>query len=203
MGVIYRKSLKGIDELAFKTNGLPMRLMSYLMAVDGTTNIEQLVASNPQLPSMDVVLGGLMQQGFVEVAGSDANVVQMTNMRVGNGASYPSQAPMQNYAPAPMQQPMQQQMQRQPMQQPMQQQPMQNNMNAGYNSPELELVKGNMVKDVSGILGSDAAQVIQKIQGCRTKDDLFTAMMGIKKIIMIYSNAALAEKFAARYQSLI
>lgn len=196
MGLIYRKSLKGIDELAFKTNGLPMRLTSYLMAVDGQTSIEQLVVNNPQLPSMDVVLGGLMQQGFVEVAGSDANVVQMNNMRVGNGASYPVQAPMQNYAPAPMQQSMQQQ----PMQQ---RQPMQNNMNAGYNSPELELLRGNMIKDVSGILGSDAAPVIQKIQGCRTKDDLFSAMMGIKKIITIYSNAALAEKFAARYQSLI
>lgn len=196
MGLIYRKSLKGIDELAFKTNGLPMRLTSYLMAVDGQTSIEQLVVNNPQLPSMDVVLGGLMQQGFVEVAGSDANVVQMNNMRVGNGASYPVQAPMQNYAPAPMQQSMQQQAMQQ-------RQPMQNNMNAGYNSPELELLRGNMIKDVSGILGSDAAPVIQKIQGCRTKDDLFSAMMGIKKIITIYSNAALAEKFAARYQSLI
>lgn len=196
MGMIYRKSMKGIDELAFKTNGLPMRMMSYLMAVDGETSVEHLVARNPQLPSMDVVLQGLMQQGFLEVAGSDANVVQMNNMRVGNGASYPAQAPMQNYAPAPMQQ--------QPMQQqPMQRQPMQANINTGYNSPELEMVKGNMVKDVSGILGSDAAPVIQKIQGCRTKDDLFSAMMGIKKIITIYSNAALAEKFAARYQSLI
>ena len=196
MSVVYRKSLKGIDELAFKTHGLPMRMMSYLMAVDGETSTDQLIARNPQLPSMDVVLQGLMQQGFVETIGNDANVVQMSNMRVGNGASIPMQAPMQNYAQEPMQ--------RQPMQrQPMQQQPMQASMNSGYHSPELELVKGNMVKDVSGILGSDAAQVIQKIQGCRTKDDLFSAMMGIKKIIAIYANAVQAEKFAARYQSLV
>lgn len=187
MGMIYRKSLKGIDELAFKTHGLPMRLMSYLMAVDGEASIEQLIARNPQLPSMDVVLGGLMQQGFVEVAGSDANVVQMNNMRVGNGAPVQMQAPQPSYAPAPM------------YQQPMQQQPAQQS----YNSPELEIVKGNMVKDVSGLLGADAAPVIQKIQGCRTKDDLFGSMMGIKKIITIYVNAAAAEKFAARYQSLI
>lgn len=192
MGMIYRKSLKGIDELAFKTHGLPMRLMSYLMVVDGETSIEQLMARNPQLPSMDVVLQGLVQQGFVEVAGSDANVVQMSNMRVGNGASMPMPAPAPSYAPAPMQQ--------QPMQQPMQQQP---SMNAGYNSPELDLIKANMVKDVSGILGTDAGPVIQKIQTARTKDDLFASMMGIKKIITIYANAGLAEKFAARYQSLI
>jgi hypothetical protein len=200
MSVIYRKSLKGIDELAFKTSGLPMRLMSYLMAVDGESSADQLAARNPQLPSLQVVLEGLLQQGFLEAAGNDANVVQMNTMRVGNGA--PMQMPSQQaptYAPASMQQ---QPMQQQPMQQqPMQQQPMQ--QQSGSYSPELEIVKGNMVKDVSAILGSDAAPVIQKIQGCRTKDDLFAAMMGIKKIISIYTNSVAAEKFAARYQSLI
>ena len=81
------------------------------------------------------------------------------------------------------------------------QQPM-SNSNTSY-SPELDIVKANMCKDVSAILGTDAGPVIQKIQGCRTKDDLFAAMMGIKKIISIYTNAGQAEKFAARYQSLI
>jgi hypothetical protein len=189
MGAIYRKSLKGIDELAFKTSGLPMRLMSYLAAVDGESSVEQLAARNPQLPSLDVVLQGLQQQGFVEVAGNDANVVQMNTMRVGNGAPMqmqpqqaPAYSPQPAYAPAPMQP--------------------QATAHNGY-SPELEIIKGNMVKDVSAVLGSDAAPVIQKIQGCRTKDDLFAAMMGIKKIITIYANSAAAEKFAARYQSLI
>ena len=191
MGMIYRKSLKGIDELAFKTNGLPMRLMSYLMVVDGESSIEHLMAKNPQLPSMDVVLQGLVQQGFVEVAGNDANVVQMNNTRVGNGAPMPSAPPAYappayapTYAPAPMQQ------------------PMSSGTNNSY-SPELEQIKASMVKDVSGILGTDAGPVIQKIQAARTKDDLFGSMMGIKKIITIYANAALAEKFALRYQSLI
>jgi hypothetical protein len=194
MSVIYRKSLKGIDELAFKTSGLPMRLMSYLMAVDGESSADQLAARNPQLPSLQVVLEGLLQQGFLEAAGNDVNVVQMNTMRVGNGA--PMQMPSQQapaYAPALMQQSMQQQ----PIQQPSMQQ------QSGSYSPELEIIKGNMVKDVSAILGSDAAPVIQKIQGCRTKDDLFAAMMGIKKIITIYTNSVAAEKFAARYQSLI
>ena len=35
MSLIYRKSLKGIDEVAFKSTGLPLRLASYLLAVDG------------------------------------------------------------------------------------------------------------------------------------------------------------------------
>lgn len=186
MSIIYRKSLKGIDEMAFKTHGLPMRLMSYMMVVDGETGVDQLAANHPQLPSLAAVLQGLVEQGFLEVTGNTANVVQMNTARVSNGANMPPAAPVQ--MPAPMQAPVQA--------------PMQSMQQTGY-SPELEILKGNMVKDVSGILGADAAPVIQKIQNCRTKDDLFAAMMGIKKIITIYANAGLAEKFAARYQSLI
>jgi hypothetical protein len=185
MSMIYRKSLKGIDELAFKSSGLPMRLLSYLTVIDGESSVDQLAARNPQLPSLAIVLQGLAEQGFLEVAATAANVVQMNSSRVGNGAPV-AMAGQQAYAPPPMPAPQ--------MQQPAMQ---------TYNSPELEMVKANMVKDISGILGSDAAPVIQKIQNCRTKDDLFGAMMGIKKIITIYANAGLAEKFAARYQSLI
>jgi hypothetical protein len=192
MSIIYRKSLKGIDELAFKTSGLPMRLMSYLTVIDGETGVEQLTARHPQLPSMAIVLQGLAEQGFLEVAGAAANVVQMPAARVANGGPIPMGA-QPVYAQQPMQQPIQQ-----PMQQPMQQPAMQ-----AFGSPELDMIKASMVKDVSGILGADAAPVIQKIQNCRSKDDLFGSMMGIKKIITIYANAGLAEKFAARYQSLI
>jgi hypothetical protein len=197
MGMIYRKSLKGIDELAFKTHGLPMRLMSYLMVVDGESSADQLAVNHPQLPSIQAVLQGLAEQGFLEVAGSDANVVQMNTARVANGApAYtPAQQPQPNMMP-PMQssQPIPQ-MQRQPMMQPGMQQ-------AGF-SPELEQIKASMTKDVSALLGADAAPVIQKIQACHTKNDLFAAMMGIKKIITIYANPAAADKFAMRYQSLI
>ncbi len=76
MAVVYRKSLKGIDEVAFKTTGLPMRMMSYLMVVDGQSSVEQLAERNRQLPSLDVVLQGLMEQGFLEVASTQANVVE-------------------------------------------------------------------------------------------------------------------------------
>jgi hypothetical protein len=188
MGIIYRKSLKGIDELAFKTTGLPMRLVSYLSVVNGESSVEQLAGQHRQLPSLDVVLQGLCEQGFLEVVSNAANVVPMNAARVSNGAP--------EYAAPPMQAPLQQ-----PIQQPMQQRPP---MPAamGY-SPELDLVKSNMVRDVSALLGADSAPVIQKIQGCHTKDDLFAAMMGIKKIISIYANPAQADKFAAKYQSLV
>lgn len=75
MSIVYRKSLKGIDEVAFKSTGLPMRMASYLLVVDGESTVDQLSAKNPQLPSMSIVLQGLMEQGFLEVASSSANVV--------------------------------------------------------------------------------------------------------------------------------
>jgi hypothetical protein len=189
MSVIYRKSFKGIDEVAFKTTGLPMRMMSYLLVVDGESSVDQLVARNPQLPSLQAVLQGLQEQGFLEVAGMAANVVDIGGVRVANGA------PMQGYAqPAMQQQPMQQQpmQQMQPMQQPMQmQQP------AFY--PELENYKTTMTRDVSALLGADAAPVIAKIQACRTKEDLFATMMGVKKIVGIYADRNAADKFGAKY----
>jgi hypothetical protein len=188
MSVIYRKSFKGIDEVAFKTTGLPMRMMSYLLVVDGEASVDQLVARNPQLPSLQAVLQGLLEQGFLEVAGSVANVVDMAGMRVANGAAMPA------YSQPPMQQPMQQAA---PPMQPAQQYAPQ----TAY-FPELENYKAGMTRDVSALLGADAAPVISKIQACRSKDDLFATMMGIKKIIGIYADRNAADKFGAKYGAL-
>ena len=191
MSIIYRQTLKGIDEVAFKSGSLPLRLTSYLLVVDGEASVDQLVARHPNLPSIQAVLQGLCGQGFIEIAGTAANVVDIGQMRVSNGGSMlamppaQQQSPSYNYAPAPPQ----------PtpsyMQQP--------NSN---NNGELELYKANMIRDVSALLAADAAPVINKIQVCRTRDDLFSTMMGIKKIITIYTNREAADKFVARYSAL-
>jgi hypothetical protein len=202
MSNVYRKSFKGIDEVAFKTSGLPMRMMSYLLVVDGESSVDQLVARNPQLPSLAAVLQGLMEQGFLEVASVAANVVGIGAARVANGA------PVQNYQQQPVQQqPQQYQQPQQQYQQPQQQyqQPQQQYQPPPQQpvpSAELEMVKTNMMRDVSGILGADAAPVISKIQACRTRDDLFSTMIGIKKIITIYSDRNAADKFGAKYNNL-
>ena len=188
MSNIYRQSLKGIDEVAFKSAGLPLRLVSYLLVVDGESSVEQLIARHPNLPSMQAVLQGLMGQGFIEVAGTSANVVDIAQMRVGNGQSVnvPMPPPPQQqhavYAPAP--------------------QPAQAYRPAGDFFPELENFKATMIRDVTALLGADSAPVASKIQGCKTRDDLFSTMMGIKKIITIYTNRDTAEKFGTRYASL-
>jgi hypothetical protein len=198
MSSVFKKSLKGIDEVAFKTNGLPLRLVSYLLAVDGLADTDELARRFPHLPSIAAVLQGLMEQGYVEVANAGVqpmqarNVVEMSPMRVGNGApaASPARAPVQpaNYLPPSMQ--------AAPAPQPPPARP------AAPFTGELDIIKSNMVRDVSTLLGSDADMVIAKIQNCRTKDDLFAAMMGIKKIITMYRDKNVAEKFATRYEQL-
>ena len=199
MSTIYRKSLKGIDEVAFKSAGLPLRLVSYLLVVDGEASADQLAARNAHLPSMSVVLKGLQEQGFLEMVGegSSANVVDMVSMRVGNGSTMfnPAAAPAAYSAPPAAYSP-------QPPAYSPQPAPAQNFAAAPSFSPELEGIKANMIRDISALLGADAAPVMQKIQGCRTKDDLFATMMGIKKIVMMYTDRASADKFAARYSAL-
>ena len=192
MSTIYRQSLKGIDEIAFKSGALPLRLVSYLLVVDGEASVDQLIARHQNLPSMQAVLQGLCGQGFIEVAGTAANVVDIGQMRVANGATYPAQnsshAPVQqpatNYNYAPQSQPPQQYAQ------------------PASSFPDLDNYKTNMIRDVSVLLGADAAPVVNKIQVCRTRDDLFSTMMGVKKIITIYANREAADKFAARYAML-
>ena len=164
---------------------MPLRLVSYLLAVDGEASVDQLAARYQNLPSLQAVLEGLAGQGFLEVAGAADNVVGIGQMRVANGANipqgYPSAPPpQQTYAPPPQQQ----------------YQP------AANYFPELESYKANMARDVTALLGSDSAPVVAKIQACKSKDDLFGTMMGIKKIVTIYTNRDTAEKFGARYTAL-
>jgi hypothetical protein len=184
MPTIYRKSLKGIDELAFKSGRLTLRLTSYLLAVDGVSSSEELAARNPHLPSMDVILNGLMQQGFIEIVNGAAAAAAP--------APVAAQAPpQQSYAAPVMRSVSAADLARQP--------------SAAAPRPpgmDLEVIKGNMVRDVSSLLGSDAGPVINKIQNCATKDDLFAAMMGIKKIVTMYVDKETAERFASRYDVL-
>lgn len=172
MPTVYRKSLKGIDEIAFKSGTLPLRLTSYLLAVDGVASTDELAARNPHLPSMDVILNGLMQQGFIELVAPNAVPAAPPVAAAAPRAAY--EAPAMQPAPAP----------------------------AAVPGLQLESLKANMVRDVSSLLGSDAGPVINKIQNCRSRDDLFATMMGIKKIITLYVDKAAGDQFAMRYESL-
>ena len=204
MSFVYRKTLKGVDELAFKTYGLPLRMVSYLIAVDGEASVDELTARHTHLPSLPAILQGLLDQGFIEILGekAGANVVDINAMRMATGTDA-YMAPQPAPPPMPPMQPMQptfratpppemQQYAARPMMQP-----------AVDPFPMLETVKANMVRDVGITLGADSGPVIAKIQGCKTKDDLFATMMGIKKIISIYADMKAADKFLSRYPMLM
>jgi hypothetical protein len=190
MSIIYRKSLKGIDEIAFKSTGLPLRMMSYLLVVDGESSVDQLAARNPQLPSLQIVLDGLREQGFLENIGTATNVVTMGNAQTANGAPVQQYRANNNMLANLLPNRSEQQSGLPPY------------INQFNQAAELEKIKNMMTQDVTTILGADAAQVVRKIQSSQSKDELFANMMGIKKIISIYNNSVAAEKFADRYQML-
>ena len=191
MSIIYRKSLKGIDEIAFKSTGLPLRMMSYLLVVDGESSVDQLVARNPQLPSLQIVLEGLREQGFLENIGSANNVVALGGAQTVNGAPVQQQYRTNSNMLSNLQP-----------NRPEPQNGLPQYINQFNQAAELEKIKNMMTQDVTTILGTDAAQVVRKIQSSQSKDELFANMMGIKKIISIYNNSVAAEKFADRYQML-
>jgi hypothetical protein len=171
MASVYRKTLKGMDELTFKSSSLPLRLRSYLLTVDGMSSTDELAAKNPHLPSMEVILNGLMQQGYIEPASASA------------APHTPQHRPEPARATAV-------------------EAPRKGPQASVVTNVELEELKATMVRDVSSLLGNDAAPVIKKIQNCTTRDELFTTMMGIKKIVTLYVNRATGDKFAARYDTL-
>jgi hypothetical protein len=195
---VYRKSLKGIDEVAFNGSGLPLRMVSYLVAVDGVRNVNELTAQYPHLPAMGVMLQGLAEQGFLEVMGGAAQ----------SGAAMPPALPVNPSMGAlgpqgagVMMSPAGGAMGGAMGGAPLGYAPQQNFGTQPAAFFDLNGAKSAMVRDVSSILGADAEPVIAKIQNAASKDDLFALMMGIKKIISIYAKPDVAEKFAAKHQA--
>jgi hypothetical protein len=66
MATIFRKTAKGIDEIATRANRLAPRLRAALIMVDGARNDEQLAKLIAQNPTE--TLGLLLRLGFIEVA---------------------------------------------------------------------------------------------------------------------------------------
>lgn len=209
MSTVYRKTLKGIEEVAFNGSGLPMRLVSYLVAIDGQTPDDVLAARNPHLQSLVAVLQGLMEQGFLEAvsSGSQAPTLsrtqQMTPMSPAFAPAFAPafppaftpQAPAQRYQGAP------QSAQMPPTQNMAPPQP-QGFPAPAIAFPNIEPIKASMVKDVITILGQDAGPVVAKIRACNSQAELFALVMGIKKIITVYSSRETAERFAGKYNQL-
>jgi hypothetical protein len=67
MNIIYKKTLKGVEECALRTQGLQLKLREYLKLVDGVKSVEEIQRANPNLQEADVVLIVLKNDGYIEV----------------------------------------------------------------------------------------------------------------------------------------
>jgi hypothetical protein len=67
MNTIYKKTLKGVEECALRTQGLQLKLREYLKLVDGVKSVDEIQRSNTHLVEVDVVLLVLKNDGYIEV----------------------------------------------------------------------------------------------------------------------------------------
>lgn len=66
MSTIYKKTLKGVEEAALRTEGLQLKLRTYLKLVDGVKSTEEIKRANPSLSDVDVALSTLKNEGYIE-----------------------------------------------------------------------------------------------------------------------------------------
>ena len=172
MNIVYKKTMKGVEEAALQSKGLALRLRIYLLLVDGAKSVDELIHTNPALPEIDMVLKALCDEGFlVAIAESPSTRVPISLQPF---EPLP-QINAQQTAPAPQAR------------------------TQAVNSPQLGAAKNEMIAEVSLLLGKDANLVITKIQNAKTNDELFALLMGLKKIIGMYAGADKAEKFATKF----
>ena len=171
MAIVYKKTLKGVEEVALRSSGLQLRLRAYLILVDGTKSDDDIQTLNPNLPEVTMVLAALKDEGFIEALGqqaSSANFQPTVQQK-------PQQSQQSNTATSFAATP----------------------NNAG-NSSFLE-ARDAMAREIAILLGKDAQMVVAKIQRCENSMDLFAMMMGLKKIIVMYANAEKAEQFSQKF----
>jgi hypothetical protein len=67
MSLIYKRTLKGIEESVLRTEGLQLKFRSYLKLVDGKQTAAEIQGAHPELADVELVLGVLQQDGYLEI----------------------------------------------------------------------------------------------------------------------------------------
>jgi hypothetical protein len=70
--MVLAKTDKGIEELRDRMHGLPQRLRSVLVVVDGRQSVGALLDRFGEVSGVPVTLARLLDQGFVAVSSSEA-----------------------------------------------------------------------------------------------------------------------------------
>ena len=69
MAIVYKKTLKGVEEVALRSSGLQLRMRAYLILVDGMKSDEDIQKINASLPEVPMVLAALKDEGYLETIG--------------------------------------------------------------------------------------------------------------------------------------
>lgn len=64
----YRKTEKGLEEIKTRAAGLPVKLRSVLILIDGKTSLAELLPRTPLAPDAYPQLDLLLESGLIEVA---------------------------------------------------------------------------------------------------------------------------------------
>jgi hypothetical protein len=67
MSTIYKKTLKGIEEAALRSQGLQLKFRAYLKLVDGKQSVTEIQSANPSLQELDAALIVLKDEGYIEI----------------------------------------------------------------------------------------------------------------------------------------
>jgi hypothetical protein len=65
MNTIYKKTLKGVEEAALRSQGLQLKFREYLKLVDGVRSTAEILRANPNLTEVEVVLSVLKDEGYI------------------------------------------------------------------------------------------------------------------------------------------
>ena len=66
MSIVYKKTLKGVEEKALRSEGLQLKLRAYLKLVDGVKSADEIKRGNPSLLEVDAALLALQNEGYIE-----------------------------------------------------------------------------------------------------------------------------------------
>jgi hypothetical protein len=196
MNIVYRKTLKGVEEIAFRSSALSEQLRPYLRIVDGAKSVDDLIQEYPRLAEVAMIFKSLMEAGYIELIAASAQVsVASSNIvnlkQTANGAfARPTPSPS-NHEPVLTF----------PPPQPAQPKPARL-YSPAQASQKLDYLKGQIIDEVGELLGHDASLVVSKIQQCQTPEDLQTILIGLKKIIHMYSGADEADAFVQKFSTL-
>jgi hypothetical protein len=67
MSIIYKKTLKGVEEASLRSQGLQLKFREYLKLIDGVKSVDEIKHLYPGLPEVDAALIVLKDEGYIEL----------------------------------------------------------------------------------------------------------------------------------------